>query len=750
MGQTAAAAPLRDGSFHRARALCWAAAVALLVGMAALVAPLPQWSDSAVSWETLLAPYAAGTPLPEGFRIDLIRRGDVNDVVVSVVRPDGSGAAEVHVLPRGCWSGIRESQSFGIGYETPRSPAPERDAIVEALAEAIRSRDRGLPPPDMIPIDGSFDARTVQTRLQGLSSVFFGGSGVVLALLIWLRRPTFAVVALVLGAADLLVAAFGRPAPAATCPTGFDLIDSGVRVLQLGWALLILSAPVLCWRAGRRACIGGERLLIAVSVVGLLALAAIWTRGDEPLHANGHAWREAREVLQPWGERGTRAAPFVHGRGAIALQWALASAEHAVSGTANPFRISRLASAAAAGSTAFLTAMLARSAWAGLAAGCVLALMPLARTLAVSGSALAVSAWLLPWSLGLLIAAGLFRDRLLLAGGALAGALGVLSHTAMLAWAPALAIAWLIVARPGFRWSRWAFIALTVVALAWLAEFANAHEMLSERNQGAGLLVSARLGFQHRNLLLDPRWVSPVLLPLAGLGVLGGLRRGRAAPVLATLLAMCVGAVPFFTVIACSSDAVRYQAPLLGLVTSLAVAALWEIPGLPRLGRVGGTLLAVPILASLALLPLPSRQQPLDPTAIEHRLAEEAAGRMEPGTLVVLPSVPFARQEIIVDFPDFLLPARSWVAFADDPRIAAYRGPRLLYLGLACVSWADGDGAADRSDLRPECRALRAGAQPWLVRALRPEDLPSIPDGGTTWTFHQLATGVPFGFFAPE
>src|SRR6516165_5782492 len=115
MGQIAAAARLRASVPPPAPVLCWVAGVALLVGMAALVIPPLQWSGGAVSWQSLLAPYAGGTPLPEGFRIDAIRRGGVNDVVISVVRPDGSAAAEVHVLPRGCWSDIRESQSFGIG-----------------------------------------------------------------------------------------------------------------------------------------------------------------------------------------------------------------------------------------------------------------------------------------------------------------------------------------------------------------------------------------------------------------------------------------------------------------------------------------------------------------------------------------------------------------------------------------------------------------------------------------------------------
>jgi hypothetical protein len=121
---------------------------------------------------------------------------------------------------------------------------------------------------------------------------------------------------------------------------------------------------------------------------------------------------------------------------------------------------------------------------------------------------------------------------------------------------------------------------------------------------------------------------------------------------------------------------------------------------------------------------------------------------MDPGTLVILPKGRFDQGRIIPDFPDFLLPENSRVVFEGDPRIEAHAVQRLVYLGLACISWNDSDGAG-LSDVRPECRALRNQAQPWAVRTLRSEDLPRSRDGGI-WTFHRLATGVPFGFFALE
>jgi hypothetical protein len=134
----------------------------------------------------------------------------------------------------------------------------------------------------------------------------------------------------------------------------------------------------------------------------------------------------------------------------------------------------------------------------------------------------------------------------------------------------------------------------------------------------------------------------------------------------------------------------------------------------------------------------------MDPAAVEHRLVVEGVRRIEAGTLVVLPKERF--DNVIVDFPDFLLPNNSRVAFEGDPEIEAHDGARLAYLGLACISWSGPASGSDSADVRPECRALRSNARPWLVRSLRAEDLPHGRNGAV-WTFHRLATDVPFGFF---
>jgi hypothetical protein len=527
----------------------------------------------------------------------------------------------------------------------------------------------------------------------------------------------------------------------------FAFIEIDTGMIQAVWAILILMSPLLCWRCAQAVGIAGTRVLMTTAVAILLAAASTWRFPDEPLHANGHAWREAREVLMPWGERSTGGEPFIHGQGGIALQWLLAAGEMRLTGEANPFHISRYAGAAAAGAVALLAAVLVGAWPAGLAAGCVFALMPLAHMVMLSGSALMIPAWILPWSLALLIAAGKSGDRLLLAGAILAAGLGTLSHTAMLAWPPALLVAWLLVARR--RVSLFAVGAFLLLGAAMFVQLTNVFDMIASRNEGpsGGLMGEALRGLRNYNLFIDSHWVSPLLPPMFVIWLLNAFRRGRLAITLASVVPLVIVAAPFFAVIQCSSDAVRYQGALLPWITSLAVAGLWSLPVPARLAR-GVNVVRVALLATLVLMPPASRRPPTDPVAAEHHLVADAVGRMQPGTLVVLPKGRFETDKVIPDFPDFMLPENSRVVFEGDPRIDTHVGQRLAYLGLACVSGFDTNGK-ELSELRPECRRLRDQARPWAVRTLTVDDLPRSPDG-EIWTFHQLAVGVPFGFFELE
>jgi hypothetical protein len=466
---------------------------------------------------------------------------------------------------------------------------------------------------------------------------------------------------------------------------GVDRLD--IAAIDIGWILLFLAAPVLVWRTGLAVGIRGGIALLAVAACVALSVAVLWPRADAPLHANGHAWREAREVLLPTQRLQNEQTLFIHGKGGISLQWLVARIERGLRGSANPFRISRIAAAAAAGGVALLTMVLVGSPWAGLGAGCVFALMPLSEMMALSGSVLVVAAWLLPWSLALWIAGARSGDAMLLAGAALATALGTLSHTAMLTWPPAVFVALLVIGRRNL-WRRWAVRgALLLVALAWLAEVANSYAMVASRNaEGQSLLAGVQRGFFVNNLFTDPNWVSPLLVPLILLWVIAGLRRDRFAVMAGSLLACAVVAPTFFAVSTCSSDAVRYEGAVLGLATSLAVAGLWQTPFARWLGERGSAVVRATGLAALAVLPLSSKRQPADPMVVEQRLIEEGIRRMQPGTLVILPEGRFGDQ-IIPEFPDFLLPEGSQMVFAGDARIASHAQPQLLYLGLACISW---------------------------------------------------------------
>lgn len=731
------------------RGLVVGAAAVLLAGIVALLVP-PRGRDwSPLTWEGLLATDAIGGSLPDGFRIAQLERGGDNDVLVSVAGPDGSDGARIHVIPRGCWPAVPETISFGVAYETAGAPTPQQVATRNALAARLAAQDRGLPPPDAIPLrhDG-FDARVLRAAWQqGWTGLLLLLSVGTLLALPWMRStPTlggaFAIGVLAIAARVTGALYTGQP----LCPQGpVASLDFNIRGLQALWLLLIATSPILCWRAGTVTGIGGRRLLLVVAASTLFAAAAVWPRGDEPLHANGHAWREAREALLPWGGRATGAELYLHGKATPALTWLLTATEETLTGQARPFAISRIAGAAAVGAAAALVAILLNAAGAGLAVGATLALMPLAQSYLVSGSPLAVAAWLLPWTLALLVAAATTGDRLLLAGAALAGMLASMSHTAMLALFPALLVAWWLVAIPAIRCGAAAAMAAACVGAGWLSELAITYPMLAARNaeNPIGLVGAAMLGLEQGDLFLDPQWVSSALLPLAAIGVFAGALRYGVRRVAVPTIALVLVAAPFFAVTQCSSDAVRYQGTLLGLVAGLAGVGVWSVTSVQRLGAPLRTILRLALLASLVAWPTASEQPPDDPAVVEHRLVEQAVARMPPAALVVLPRSDDRR--VVHEFPDFLLPPTSRVAIDGDPAIAVHGSPLYFYLGLACISFESGDGTAP-ADLRQECRALRDGSVSWMTTTIAPDALPRQRDGAP-WTYHRLATGVPFGFF---
>lgn len=251
-----------------------AGSTALLVGLAALMATA---RGAAVSWDTLLAPYAQGAPIVGEFRIRDLHRGAGNDVVLRIGRPGEGIGAEVHILPRGSWPGVRASRSFSIGYETPRSPAAERDAITAVIADALRARDHGLPSPGAIPLR-SGDATALPwwlEALRGPRGPFLGISLILLGLLALVSSTAVAVAAIVCGGADLMVAAVGAPVGA---------LDVGAPVTLV--AAIALAAPTVRGLTPSQPDRRLGWLLIAAALSLRLGLGA-WG----PLHVNGQGPR---------------------------------------------------------------------------------------------------------------------------------------------------------------------------------------------------------------------------------------------------------------------------------------------------------------------------------------------------------------------------------------------------------------------------------------------------------------------------
>ena len=267
----------------------WAAgALALLIGLVALVVP-PRPFDDRPTWETLLAPYGSGAPLPQGFRVEGVHRGSDNGVVISVRRPDGGAAVEVLVVERGRWQSVHESRSFTIDYELPRSPAAERDAVTAFFAETIRSRDHGLPAPDAVALHA--DDPTVLPwwfeSVRGARGMLIGASLVVLAVLLLVRSSALAVAGLVLGAIDLAARFVGIPV------LRWDV--------GLVWIVPACAAAIVAALWGRR--FRPVTPLWPASIVAAVALLARLALGPwGPLHVNGHGPRFVAAVTSNPGD----------------------------------------------------------------------------------------------------------------------------------------------------------------------------------------------------------------------------------------------------------------------------------------------------------------------------------------------------------------------------------------------------------------------------------------------------------------
>jgi len=253
--------------------VCGAGALALVVGIAALARPPHEHA----TWETLLAPYGTGTQLPAGFRIQDIRRGPENSVVIAVARPDGAATIEVVVVERGRWNSDRHSQSFTIEYEVPRSPAAEREGVTELLADTIRSHDHGLPSPDAVPLRAG-DPSVLPwwlEMLRGARGVLFGASLILIALIALHGSPGLAWAGVALGMTDVAARVVGTP-----------LLRPDIGAV---WTLPV-AAVLLLLALRRHSRPRGDILpAVAVAAAALALRVALGPWG--PLHVNGQGPR---------------------------------------------------------------------------------------------------------------------------------------------------------------------------------------------------------------------------------------------------------------------------------------------------------------------------------------------------------------------------------------------------------------------------------------------------------------------------
>ncbi len=107
------------------------------------------------SWASLLAPLAPGREVAAGFVLGPLARGHEQDLVLVARRPGSESVVEVHVVRRGQWEGSRETASFDVDYEQPRTTASadEAAAVTERVWKVVGAQDPGgLAAPDAIPL----------------------------------------------------------------------------------------------------------------------------------------------------------------------------------------------------------------------------------------------------------------------------------------------------------------------------------------------------------------------------------------------------------------------------------------------------------------------------------------------------------------------------------------------------------------------------------------------------------------------
>lgn len=173
---------------HPLRALVVVAA--LLAMGALLVEGEGRAAERPLTLPDLLAPLVPGAEVAEGFVLSSPHRGEEHDIQLQArrTRDGATTVVELHVLDRGRWSGIRETEHYGVAWELPRSTATrdESEAVAERLAQVIRRNDVGPGVPvDMLALTRDAPISRAAALLQRVSGVRGWCLGLLLVLVTW-------------------------------------------------------------------------------------------------------------------------------------------------------------------------------------------------------------------------------------------------------------------------------------------------------------------------------------------------------------------------------------------------------------------------------------------------------------------------------------------------------------------------------------------------------------------------------------
>lgn len=597
---------------------------------------------------------------------------------IDVTLARGDERARVRLVARGSsieTAPIGETPSFTLAWAGERGdPGFERAAA--ALHRRIAARDRG----------GFFEASAVPARLAGPGSAPTRVEPVRPS---WLAALPYARLALWI---TLLIAAL----------LGAGRLDRG-------------DLQIVLW--------------LFVTSLALRVCLPPWA----PLHANDHGITELRGLL---GHGEAREA-VLYGSGYRDLLRVVLAPTSGWAG--GPLVFGAIAGSLAPPLLFLLATRIASLPPLGAAAaGAALAIQPAHIRLSLSESAEPLAGTL--FLLGLVLAtyalepsASRRARALACVATACAWALAADLRVTTLAL-PAAGVLFVIIAIPLYaRPPAWALALAIVLVLgmagAHVVELEPALAAAAERSYDA--LAGRAL---RQNVLFDPTLTPWMLMPLAGLGGAALWMARRRRLVIASMLSFLVVLPPSLLVLACRTDAIRYQ----------SVAAFFPmlmLVGLPAIGRARP--LSALFIAALLGSALPGWLDVVRPDA--HAQAYAIARDAPPPSVPIriLPIEMAREPRVRTDFPDYAIEAPERVSTAHVPRCRAW-------IGVACWSFAEGERATfflePGMPFRHECVEL-LGGQDAARRALARLRAIDVPHRGEE--FHRIPAGAPRVGYAP-